>query len=137
MRIGEKASFSKTISESDIYLFAGITGDFNPIHVDSMTAESSFAHARIAHGTLVSGMISTVIGMKLPGPGTVYMEQDSKFLKPVYIGDTVTANVEVTEIINSTKGIIKLRTYVNNQKNELVIDGYAIIKAPTERGEKV
>lgn len=137
MKIGEKASFSKTISESDVYLFAGITGDFNPIHIDSVTAGNSFASSRIAHGSLISGMISAVIGMKLPGAGTVYLEQDSRFLKPVYIGDTVTAIVEVAEIINRTKGIVKLKTYVNNQDNECVVDGFAIIKAPFEKGEKL
>ena len=137
MKIGEKASLTKTISESDIYLFAGITGDFNPIHVDGVAAGKSFAHARIAHGALVSGMVSAVIGMKLPGAGAVYMEQDSKFLKPVYIGDTVTANVEVSEIINSPKRIVKLRTYVSNQHNELVVDGYAIVKAPVVKGGSI
>ena len=93
--------------------------------------------SRIAHGSLISGMISAVIGMKLPGAGTVYLEQDSRFLKPVYIGDTVTAIVEVAEIINRTKGIVKLKTYVNNQDNECVVDGFAIIKAPFEKGEKL
>lgn len=137
MRIGERASFSKTVSESDVYLFAGITGDFNPIHINSVAAGGSFAHSRIAHGALISGMISTVIGMKLPGEGTVYLEQNSRFLKPVYIGDTVTATVEVAEIINSAKRIVKLKTYVKNQKNECVVDGFAVIKAPAEEGETV
>lgn len=134
MKTGEKAWFSKTISESDVYLFAGITGDFNPIHIDSVAAENSFAQSRIVHGALISGMISTVIGMKLPGAGAVYLEQDSRFLKPVYIGDTVTAIVEVEEIINKSKGIMKLKTYVNNQNNDRVVDGFAIIKAPVEEG---
>lgn len=130
MKIGDQASFSKTISETDVYLFAGITGDFNPIHIDQIAASTSFAHSRIAHGALVSGMISTVIGMHLPGPGTIYMEQDSKYLKPVFIGDTLTATVEVAELLNSTKNIVKLRTNVKNQDNEEVLDGYAIVKAP-------
>lgn len=136
MTIGDKACFSKTISETDVYLFAGITGDFNPVHINSVIAGNSFARTRIAHGALVSGMISTVIGMQLPGPGTIYMEQDSKFLKPVCMGDTVTATVEVAEVVNEAKGIVRLRTYVSNQNNELVIDGYAIVKKPNTKGEK-
>lgn len=130
MIIGERACFSKTLSETDVYLFAGITGDFNPVHIDAIAAEKSFAHSRIVHGALISGMVSTVIGMQLPGPGTIYMEQNSKFVKPVYIGDTITATVEVAEIINFEKNVLKLRTYVQKQDNELVLDGYAIVKAP-------
>ena len=136
MKIGKKASFSKTISETDVYLFAGITGDFNPIHINSIAAADSFAHSRIVHGALISGMISSVIGMQLPGAGTVYMEQDSKYIRPVYIGDTVTATVEMVEILNETKGIARLRTYVHNQNNELVVDGQAIIKMPEHKKEK-
>lgn len=130
MTIGDKAYFTKTISEGDVYLFAGITGDFNPIHINKVAAENSFTHSRIAHGALVSGMISTVIGTKLPGNGTIYMEQDSKFLRPVYIGDTITATVEIAEIINENKGILKLKTSVINQNNETVLDGFAIVKTP-------
>ena len=134
-KIGEKAEFSKTISESDVYLFAGISGDMNPIHINSVEAKKSFIGDRIAHGALISGFISTVIGMYLPGPGTIYMEQDSKFVKPVYIGDTVKAVVEIAEILNESKRILKLETNVYNQDNDIVITGYAIIKAP-KRGEE-
>lgn len=129
-RIGEKAEFSKTISESDVYLFAGITGDMNPVHINTIEAEQSFAKKRIVHGALVSGIISTVIGMKLPGPGTIYMEQDSKFIKPVFLGDTITATVEIQEILNDTKGILKLCTTVMNQNKEIVLSGFAIVMAP-------
>ncbi len=128
--IGEKAKVSKTISETDIYLFAGVSGDFNPAHVNTVEAEQSIFGKRIAHGILVGSLISNVIGMKLPGPGTIYMEQDMKFLKPVYIGDTVTAEVEVAEVINVSKHIIKLKTTVVNQNGDQVIDGFAVVKAP-------
>ena len=128
IRIGDKAEFAKTISESDVYLFAGITGDMNPIHINSIEAEKSFVGRRIVHGALVSGLISSVIGMQLPGPGTIYMEQDSKYVKPVFLGDTVVATVEVVEILNVSKGIIRLSTKVYNQNEELVVDGYAIVK---------
>lgn len=128
--VGDKAEFCKTISESDVYLFAGITGDFNPIHIDAVEAACSFAKKRIVHGALVNGMISTVIGMKLPGPGTIYMEQNSKFIKPVFLGDTVKALVEVQEIIDKKKGILKLNTVVSNQNNEIVLSGFAVVMVP-------
>lgn len=134
-QVGERAEFSKTISESDVYLFAGITGDMNPVHVNEVEASQSFAKKRIVHGALVSGMISTVIGMKLPGPGTVYMEQDSKFIRPVFLGDTIKAVVEVLEIMNARKGILKLNTIVTNQNDETVLTGFAVVKIP--RGEYV
>lgn len=130
VNVGQKVEVSKTISETDVYLFAGITGDFNDYHVNKIEAEKSVFGKRIVHGILVSGMISNAIGMKLPGPGTIYMEQDLKFKKPVFIGDTVTAEVQVEEIISKEKGIVRLLTQVYNQNKELVIDGFAIVKTP-------
>ena len=130
VNVGQKVEVSKTISETDVYLFAGITGDFNDYHVNKVEAEKSVFGKRIVHGILVSGMISNAIGMKLPGPGTIYMEQDLKFKKPVFIGDTVTAEVKVEEIISKEKGIVRLLTQVYNQNKELVIDGFAIVKTP-------
>lgn len=127
---GQTARFSKTISESDVYLFAGITGDFNAVHVDEKSAKDSVFGERIVHGILTAGFISSVIGMKLPGAGTVYLEQNIRFLLPVKIGDTVTAIVEVAEVLNEKKQILKLDTKVLNQKNETVLDGYAVVKAP-------
>ena len=129
-KIGDRAEFCKTISESDVYMFAGITGDMNPVHIDERAAVQSFAKKRIVHGALVRGMISTVIGMKLPGPGTIYMEQDSRFIKPVYLGDTIRAAVEVEEILNEKKGILKLSTVVSNQEDEIVLTGFAVVKIP-------
>ena len=133
--IGQTASMSKTISESDIYMFAGLTGDFNSAHVNAVEAQKNIFGERIAHGILVTGLISAVIGMKLPGEGTIYMEQDVRFLKPVMIGDTVTAEATIEEIVNDKKNIFKLKTIVKNQNNELVIDGFAIVKAPKESEE--
>lgn len=129
-KVGERQEVSKTISETDVYLFAGISGDFNPVHVNSVAAAESLFGKQIAHGMLVGSFLSNAIGMKLPGPGTIYMEQDMKFLKPVYIGDTVTARVEITEIINEAKNILKLSTQVMNQNEEIVLDGFAVVKAP-------
>ncbi len=128
--IGNKTTISKSISENDIIGFAEISGDYNPVHINQEEAEKSVFGRRIAHGFLVGSVISSAIGMKLPGPGTIYMEQDMKFLKPVFIGDTVTAVIEIADIINVNKNILKLSTIVTNQKSEIVIDGYAVVKAP-------
>ena len=130
--IGQTASVAKTISESDVYLFAGITGDLNPAHVNDYAAKNGIFGERIVHGILVTGLISAAIGMKLPGEGTIYLEQDARFIKPVKIGDTVTATVEISEIINTDKGILKLATNVTNQNEEVVITGYAVVKAPRD-----
>ncbi|WP_035773167.1 MaoC family dehydratase [Butyrivibrio sp. VCD2006] len=128
LKVGDTSFFSKTISESDVYLFAGITGDFNPLHINAIEAENSIFGSRIVHGMLTGSFISTVLGTKFPGPGTIYLEQDLKFKKPVFIGDTVTANVIVSEVINFEKGIYKLDTVITNSKDEIVTEGYAIVK---------
>jgi 3-hydroxybutyryl-CoA dehydratase len=126
IQIGDKASFTKTVSESDVYQFAGITGDFNPIHINSEYANQTMFKERIAHGILTTGFISTVIGTKLPGPDTIYLSQKVDFKAPVKIGDTVTAEVEVLEK-KDRKKIIRLRTIVKNQLDEIVVDGEAVV----------
>lgn len=93
---GMEASFSKTVTESDVGQFAGVTGDFNPIHVNKEFARQTRFHDRIAHGMLTAGMISAVLGTRLPGPGAIYLSQNMRFRAPVYLGDTVTATVRVT-----------------------------------------
>ena len=103
LKVGDSAQRSKTVSETDIYLFAGITGDFNPAHVNEEYARGTFFGTRIAHGMLTAGFISAVLGCQLPGPGAVYLRQEVSFLGPVKIGDTITARVEVTEI-DTAKG---------------------------------
>jgi len=128
INIGDAATFSKTVSEHDIYTFAGVTGDFNPVHINEEEAKKSIFGRRIAHGMLTGSFISSVLGTRLPGEGTIYLEQNFKFKKPVYIGDTCTATVEVIEIINADKGIYKLDTKIVNQNGELVTDGYAVVK---------
>ena len=126
---GQSASFTKTISETDIYLFAGITGDMNPAHVDAVAAASGMFKQRIAHGMLTASFISTVIAMQLPGPGTIYAGQDLQFRAPVFIGDTVTARVEVTEKQDQRKWV-KLKTEVTNQDGKLVVAGVATVIPP-------
>lgn len=128
--VGDKASFSKTVTEGDVYLYAGITGDLNPAHINQVEAEKGMFKTRIAHGMLTAGFVSAVLGMQLPGPGTIYMGQEMQFLKPVYFGDTITAEVEVIEIIKEK--ILKLKTTCTNQKGEVVLDGVATVMPPRE-----
>ena len=129
IRVGDSESFTKTVTETDIIMYAGISGDFNPAHINAEAAKDSMFGQRIAHGMLSAGFISNVLGMKLPGPGTIYMGQELKFLKPVYIGDTVTATATVTERIEE-KNRLKLETVVTNQKGETVITGFATVMPP-------
>lgn len=124
IKIGDKASFTKTISESDVYGFAGITGDFNPIHVNQEFAAQSRFKQRIAHGMLSASFISTVIGTELPGVNTIYLSQEVKFTAPVYFGDTLTAEAEVLEK-REEKRILTLKTTVMNQHGKVVVDGQA------------
>jgi len=132
LKVGDFEEFSKTVAESDIYLFAGISGDMNPAHIDEQYAATTFFKGRIAHGILVGSFISTVIGMKLPGPGTIYLEQQYKFLAPVRIGDTITARVEVVEI-KREKNKVSLQTRCFNQNGVMVIDGTALVSPPKSK----
>ena len=129
MKIGDHASVTKTVSETDVYLFAGITGDLNPAHTNELAASKTMFKTRIAHGMLGAGFISAVLGMYLPGPGTIYMGQELKFTKPVHIGDTVTATATVEEIILEKNRVI-LDTTVVNQDGEVVIKGKATVMPP-------
>lgn len=129
MKIGDSASTAKTISEADVYLFAGITGDHNPAHINEEASKKTAFGGRIAHGILSAGLISAVLAMKLPGPGTIYLGQELKFTKPVRFGDTVTATATVSEII-AEKNIVKLETICTNQKGEVVIKGMATVMPP-------
>lgn len=125
--VGDTASFSKTVTESDIVTFAGLTSDFNPIHVDAEYARESLFKERIAHGMLLAGFISAVLGTQLPGPNAIYMGQTLNFKLPVKIGDTVTAEVTIEEK-REDKRILKLKTTVTNQRGEVVVDGGAVVK---------
>jgi 3-hydroxybutyryl-CoA dehydratase len=129
IQTGDFAEFTKTISESDIYLFAGLTGDLNPAHINEEYAGNTFFKTRIAHGILLAGFISAAIGMQLPGPGTIYIRQELNFLAPVRIGDTITARVEVSEL-NKEKNRVILKTTCSNQNSEVVLDGQALVSPP-------
>jgi 3-hydroxybutyryl-CoA dehydratase len=129
LKTGDSDRFSKTVTDADIYLFAGITGDLNPAHIDESYAQGTFFKTRIAHGMLSAGFISAVIGTRLPGPGTVYMQQTLEFLAPVRIGDTVTATVEVIEKMEAKKRV-RLKTTCCNQEGIIVLQGEALVSPP-------
>ena len=126
--LGDTAEFSKTFSEADIYLYAGISGDFNPAHVNETYARNTYFKTRIAHGMLPAGLISAVIGTQLPGAGSIYMQQTLSFLAPVHMGDTITARVEVVEKIDKKK--VRLKTICTNQNEVIVLEGEAVVSPP-------
>ena len=129
LKVGDSAQTSKTITEKDINDFAGVTGDFNPVHLDQAYAEKTIFKGRIAHGLLSVGLLSAVLGNILPGHGTIYISQEIKFLAPVRMGDTITAEVEVLELIQENNRA-KFRTTCANQDGKLVVDGIAWTMPP-------
>ncbi len=131
-KVGQRATFSKTVTESDANTCAGLTGDFNQIHIKEEVAKDSVFGSQIAHEMLSVGFISGILGTKLPGEGIIYLGQTLQFLKPVYIGDTITAICEIIEVLNPIKRIYKLRIVCKNQNNEIVIDGEAVVKNTTD-----
>ena len=131
LKIGDSASMSLTITETQIIQFAGLTGDFNPVHLDAEAAKDSFFKQRISHGMLIASLFSPVLALKLPGEGTIYLSQDLKFVKPVFINDTITATVTITELIVEKNRAI-LSTIATNQNGEEVITGTAVVMPPRE-----
>lgn len=126
--LGMTRSVSKTISESDIYTFAGLIGDINPLHVNEEYAKTTRFGERIAHGMLTASFFSTLVGMLIPGAAAIYLSQTCEFILPVKIGDTITATGEVTKVITD-KRVAYMRTTVVNQRGELVVDGEAKVMA--------
>lgn len=131
LAVGQAAEQSKTVTEADVVLFAGVTGDFNPVHVDAVAAERSRFGGRIAHGMLSAGLVSAVLAMRLPGPGTIYLSQSLRFTRPVRIGDTVTARVEILELVPA-KRRVRLATTCLNQRGEPVLEGEAVVMVPDD-----
>jgi 3-hydroxybutyryl-CoA dehydratase len=128
MAVGMTASFSKTITDADLVLFVGVSGDTNPVHLDEDYASGTMFKGRVAHGALTASFISTVLGTKLPGPGSIYVAQTLKFTAPVHVGDTVTAKCEVTSLVPERRlAIFKTQCFV---RETLVIDGEATLKLP-------
>jgi 3-hydroxybutyryl-CoA dehydratase len=126
--VGDSSSFTKTISQADINAFALASGDANPVHVDPVWADTSFFKGRVAHGVLTAGLISAVLGMQLPGPGTIYLSQTLTWLAPVRPGDTLTATVTVKEIL-AEKNRVVLDTVVTRGE-EQVLTGEALVMPP-------
>jgi 3-hydroxybutyryl-CoA dehydratase len=129
LKPGMSASYGKTVGEADIVLFAGVSGDTNPVHLDEDYAKATMFKTRIAHGMLSAGFISTVLGTKLPGPGAIYMSQNLKFKAPVKIGDTVLATCTVTEVIAEKKRAV-LST-ICKVGDTVVIEGEAMVMVPS------
>ncbi|MDX2367117.1 MAG: MaoC family dehydratase [Colwellia sp.] len=127
--LGQKDNFEKTFTDSDVMLFAEISGDRNPVHIDEVKAKSSIFGQRVVHGAFVSSIISALVAGKLPGEGTIYLGQESKFKAPVFIGDTILITCEVIEIMKE-KNIIKMSCTIVNQHGNLVADGIATVMPP-------
>ncbi len=128
MYVGQRASVTKTIGEYDINTFAGIIGDFNPLHINSEYAKTTQFGERIAHGMLTASFLSTIVGMCIPGADAIYLSQELKFFLPVKIGDTITATGTVTKIIEEKK-IGYLDMSITNQRGEVVVAGEGKVMA--------
>ena len=128
LSVGMTTSYARTVTEADLVLFAGISGDSNPVHMDQIYAEKTQFGGRIVHGMLSASFLSTAIGSKLPGPGTIYLKQNLVFRAPVRIGDTVRATITVMDIV-SEKSRVVLKT-VCHVGETLVIDGDALVMVP-------
>ena len=126
LNIGDRASISKLITERDVIRFAELTGDINPIHMDKLYAEQAVFGERIAHGMLIASLISAVLGIKLPGPGNIYVSQSLKFRAPVKFGDIIEAEVEVVEKIPE-RNRVHLKTTCRNQDGTVVLEGEAVV----------
>ncbi|MEP0549096.1 MAG: MaoC family dehydratase [Rhodothermales bacterium] len=132
IKVGDTARFTKTITQADVTLFAGITGDFNPLHIDHEHAKKTRFGQPVVHGALLVGFVSTVVGMQLPGPGALYVSQSLAFKKPVFIGDTITAEAEVVEKMDE-KNRVRFATRCLDQDGEVVAEGESVLlpKKPT------
>lgn len=128
LEVGQQASFSKTVDERDVQLFAAVSGDNNPVHLDAAFAAETMFKERIAHGMFSGALISAAIACNLPGPGTIYLGQQLKFTRPVKLGDTLTVQLEVLEKL--PKNRVRIATRVFNQNQEQVVDGEAEVLAP-------
>lgn len=134
LAVGMTASLTKTYEEWDILTFAAVTGDLNPTHLDEAFAQESIFKGKVVHGLLTASLISAVLGTVLPGPGAIYLSQDLRFRRAVRIGDTITAAVEVTELIPE-KNLARLNTVCTNQRNEVVLEGTALVMPPKQHDQ--
>ena len=131
LEVGQTASYSKTVDERDIQLFAAVSGDRNPVHLDAEYAATTMFKERIAHGMFSGALISAAVACELPGPGTIYLGQTMRFTLPVKLGDTLTVRLEILEKLPKFR--VRVATRVFNQRDELVVDGEAEILAPRKQ----
>lgn len=132
LQVGQTATFTRTASEDAIKLFAAVSGDTNPVHLDADFAAGTMFKERIAHGMYTGGLISAAIAMEMPGPGTIYLGQELRFERPVMLGDTVTVTLEVIEKIEG-KNFVKLKSTATNQHGKTVVSGVATVLPPKEK----
>ena len=128
IKIEQIASTSKQITQTDLNLYAAITGDFNPIHFDPVYSAQTRFKGPIAHGMIAAGLLSGLMGMSLPGPGTIYLQQTLNFLAPVKVNDVITAYVEVVSLLERNR--VRLKTTCMNQEGVMVLEGEAFVIAP-------
>ncbi len=131
MTIGQEATNSRTVTETDVVIYGGISGDLNPAHFNEVESSRGMFKGRIVHGMLTAGYISAVLGMQLPGPGTIYLKQSLKFTAPVRFGDTITTTVVVEEL-DQKKKRARLKTECCNQNGDLVLKGEAVVIPPAQ-----
>jgi 3-hydroxybutyryl-CoA dehydratase len=131
LKLGQSSSFTKQITSKDVVLFAEVSGDDNPVHMDEAFAQTTMFKGRIVHGALVASLFSKILGTQLPGMGTIYLGQESRFMKPVRIDETITATVTIIEIIAEKNRVI-LETIARNSAGEIVVSGKATVMAPKD-----
>lgn len=132
LSIGQTASFSKTFTEDLLVLFAEVSGDVNPVHLDAEFAATTFFKERIAHGAWTASIVSGAIALEMPGPGSIYLKQDLTFTRPVKVNDIITVNLEILEKTDKSKAVL-IKCEAVNQDGKTVAVGTAKVKAPTEK----
>lgn len=135
IKVGDTADFTKSVTGYDVYSFAAVTGDFNPAHINTEYASETSFGKTIAHGILSIGFISNVLGTQLPGPGSITIGMECDFKRPVFIGDTITATVEVIKK-DEIRNRVWLHTYCTNQRGETVVEGMAKMMPVTRKSEE-
>lgn len=131
LHVGDSATYTRTLTEDELVLFAAVSGDVNPVHLDSQYASQTIFKERIAHGMWSGALISAALATILPGPGTIYLEQSLSFKRPVKLNDTV--QVKITVSAKEPKGRVVLDCEIRNQNDEVVVTGQAKVIAPSEK----
>lgn len=131
IKVGDRTSYSRTCTFEDIQLFARVSGDVNPVHLDKEFAAKTQFGQCIAHGMYTGGLVSAAVALQLPGPGTIYLSQDIKFRAPVFADDTITVELEVVSV-REDKPIVGLEFVCKNQQDKVVASGKATVLAPSE-----